>query len=107
MGAAERSLGGLRVGLSVSGTGEQMARRGFTEDGLNRLTVRLARALLTEGAALAFGHDWREGGVMEAVANIALDYRKAAVPADMGSPMLNFVHGRTLPRQQIPLCWRS
>jgi hypothetical protein len=91
MRAAERSLSGMRVGLSVSGTGEQMARRGFTKDGLNRLTVRLARALLSEGAALAFGHDWREGGVMEAIANIALDYRQAAVPAEMGPPIVNFI----------------
>jgi hypothetical protein len=91
MSIMERPLSGLRVGLSVSGTGEELARRGFTEEGLNRLTVRLARALLAEGAALAFGHDWREGGVMEAVANIALDYQRTSVAAEIGSPIVNLV----------------
>ena len=87
----ERPLRGLRVGLSISGTGEDMAGRGFTESGLNRLTVRLARALLAEGGSLAFGHDWREGGVMEAVASIALDYQGPAESPDLGPPILNFI----------------
>lgn len=91
MSEAERSLRGLRVGLSVSGTADELARRGFTEDGLNRLTVRLARALLAEGATLAFGHDWRAGGVMEAIANIALDYQPALAPAETGPPIFNLL----------------
>ena len=91
MSTPEGPLSGLRVGLSVSGTETDMARRGFTKDGLNRLTVRLARALLAEGAALGFGHDWREGGVMEAVANIALDYQHTTVPAETGPPIVNYI----------------
>ena len=86
-----RPLGGLRVGLSVAGNPEDLALRGFTEGGLRRLTVRLTRALLAEGAGLAFGHDWREGGIMEAIANIALDYQGPGRPTDLGPPILNFI----------------
>jgi hypothetical protein len=91
MEPAARPLAGLRVGVSVSGSGEDLARRGFTESGLNRLTVRLSRALLAEGAALAFGHDWREGGVMEAIASIAFDYRLPAAPQEVGPAIVNLI----------------
>jgi hypothetical protein len=87
----ERPLAGLRVGLSVAGDPEDLARWGFTESGMNRLTVRLARALLAEGAGLAFGHDWREGGVMEAIASIALDYRGSSLLHASAPPILNYI----------------
>jgi hypothetical protein len=91
MSPTYRPLCGLRIGLSVSGTGEDMALRGFTESGLNRLTIRLSRVLLAEGAALAFGHDWREGGVMEAVASIALDYEGPTRSLELGPPIINVI----------------
>lgn len=91
MSTEVRPLGGLRVGVSVAGNPEDLALRGFTESGLRRLTVRLTRALLVEGAGLAFGHDWREGGIMEAIANIALDYQGPGVPTEIGPPILNFI----------------
>jgi SLOG-like protein len=65
-------LTGLRVGLSVSES-DDLKERGFTAAGMNRLTVRLSSALLAKGATLAFGHDWRQAGIMEAVCRGALD----------------------------------
>jgi len=72
-GFAQR-LEGQRVGLSVAADKAGLESRGFTVAGMNRFTVRLARALLADGARLAFGHDWRPEGVMEAIASIAFDY---------------------------------
>jgi SLOG cluster2 len=91
MPAAPHPLAGVRVGISVGGSAEELARRGFTERGVSRFTVRLARALLADGAALAFGHDWREGGVMEAIASIAFDYRLPAAPEETEAPILNLL----------------
>jgi len=67
-----RPLSGLRVGISISG-GTDVAEYGFTDAGINRLTVRVTRALLEHGRALAFGHDWRDNGIMDAVCRSALD----------------------------------
>ncbi|HKI04700.1 MAG TPA: hypothetical protein VKK31_22155 [Thermoanaerobaculia bacterium] len=67
-----RPLIGLRVGVSV-GESDDLRQRGFTSAAMNRLTVRLTSALLARGAVLAFGHDWRQQGVMEAVCRAALD----------------------------------
>jgi hypothetical protein len=77
----------MRVGLSVSGNAEQLAEHGFTPAGMNRFTVRLARALLAEGAGLAFGHDWRAEGVMEAVAALALHY-SLPLQDEEGEPLI-------------------
>jgi SLOG cluster2 len=45
----------------------------MTVAGLHRLAIRLSRALLAEGAVLAFGHDWRDDGIMDAVCSSAID----------------------------------
>jgi SLOG-like protein len=76
MAQESRPLAGLRIGLSVAGNAEELAPYGFTLAGMNRFTVRLARALLAEGARLAFGHDWRPDGVMEAITSLAFDYHR-------------------------------
>jgi SLOG cluster2 len=68
-----RPLVGCIVGISISET-EEMASHGFDSSEVNRCVVRLAEALLGAGARLAFGHDWRPGGVMEAVAALAVRY---------------------------------
>lgn len=67
----DNPLTGLRVGISISES-DDLAARGFTPSGMNRLTVRFNDALLGEGATLAFGHDWREAGIMDAVCTSAL-----------------------------------
>jgi len=91
MGQESRPLAGLRVGLSVAGNPEELARWGFTPAGMNRYTVRLARALLAEGAYLAFGHDWRPDGVMEAIASLAFDYHRLPDPRQDQPLILNLV----------------
>lgn len=67
-----RPLTGLRVAISVSESAD-LDKRGTTPAGLNRLTVRLSRALLAEGAVLAFGHDWRNDGIMDAICGSAIE----------------------------------
>ncbi|HUF62724.1 MAG TPA: hypothetical protein VMN36_11665 [Verrucomicrobiales bacterium] len=69
-------LEGFRVGISISG-GSHLGSLGLTEDSVNEATRRLAEALLSRGAAVVFGHDWRPEGVMAEVFRLALDYRSA------------------------------
>jgi hypothetical protein len=91
MSPPTRPFDGQRIGISVSSSGEQLSRRGFTEAGVNRFTVRFARALLAEGATLAFALDWREGGLMEAIASIAFDYQLPASSRVSEAPILNLI----------------
>jgi len=91
MGQESRPLAKLRVGLSVAGNAEELARYGFTPAGMNRYTMRLTRALLAEGAYLAFGHDWRPDGVMEAITSLAFDYHRLPEPGQERPLILNLV----------------
>ncbi len=75
-----RRLGGHRVGISVSES-DDLAAHGQSPAGVNRLTVALSRALLRAGARLAFGHDWRRDGIMNALCTFALEERGLA-PTD-------------------------
>ncbi len=68
-----KPLSGCVVGISISES-EEMERLGFDRREMNRCVVRLSELLLAAGARLAFGHDWRPGGVMEAVAALAVRY---------------------------------
>src|SRR5690242_10358288 len=77
-----RPLEGLAVGIGVA-LGEDSAQHGFGEEEMNRAIVRLSDALLSAGARLVFGHDWRPSGIMSAVARLAVSYDSgAAVPED-------------------------
>src|SRR5258708_17916304 len=80
-----RPLEGLTVGLSVS-FGEDSTLHGFTEEEMNRAIVRLSDVLLSAGAQLVFGHDWRPGGVMSAVARLAVAHEPAVASADDQAP---------------------
>jgi hypothetical protein len=87
----ERPLAGCIVGISTSES-DELESLGFDRFELNRTIIRLSEALLGAGARLAFGHDWRPGGVMEAVAALAVRYfdvsqENVAPPA----PILNRV----------------
>jgi hypothetical protein len=86
-----RGLQGQRVGISVAADDARLARRGFTMAGMNRFTVRIARALLADGARLAFGHDWRPEGVMEAIASVAFDYGSTRTAAGEPPVILNLL----------------
>ncbi len=66
----QRPLTDCIVNLSIS-ENEESDRRGFPIWQVNRVTLQLVSALFGQGASVAFGHDWREDGVMEAVYGFA------------------------------------
>jgi hypothetical protein len=71
--STKRPLEGLAVGISIS-VGEDSVQHGSSEEEVNHSVVRLSDALLSRGARLVFGHDWRPSGVMSAVARLAVAY---------------------------------
>jgi len=91
---SERPLAGCVVGISISES-RDMERLGFVHSDMNRCVVRVSEALLAAGARLAFGHDWRPGGVMMAVAALAVRYfRLGELPGEKSgepAPILNRV----------------
>ena len=58
------------VGISVSPSVEA-ARLGYDDRQINRIVVRMAQYFLDQDMRVIFGHDWREDGVMRAVADFA------------------------------------
>ena len=79
---------------------------GFDEAILNRLTVRIAEFFLFKGIGLVFGHDWRENGVMRAVAGLAetaASGEQMFKDRDHGTMVLNLVPtaGRALSQAAV------
>ena len=95
-----RPLTDCVVGFSISES-EDMERLGFDRSEMNRCVVRLSESLLAVGARLAFGHDWRPGGVMVAVAALAVRYfhlgPDAAGKSKAKAPIINRVAWPDLP----------
>ena len=58
------------VGISVSPCADA-TRIGYDERQINRIVIRMARYFLDRNMRVIFGHDWREDGVMRAVADFA------------------------------------
>ena len=58
------------VGISVSPSVEA-ARLGYDDRQVNRVVVRMAQYFLDQDMRVIFGHDWRDDGVMRAVADFA------------------------------------
>ena len=58
------------VGISVSPSVEA-ERLGYDERQINRIVIRMAQFFLDRDMRIIFGHDWREDGVMQAVADFA------------------------------------
>ena len=58
------------VGISVSPSWEA-ERLGYDERQINRIVIRMAQYFLDRDMRVIFGHDWREDGVMRAVADFA------------------------------------
>lgn len=58
------------VGISVSPC-EDAERLGYDDRQMNRIVIRMARYFLDRDMRVIFGHDWREDGVMRAVADFA------------------------------------
>ena len=74
---SSRPIEGIVVGISVADS-DDLEQLGYTPDDVNRVTVRLSQALLSAGARLVFGHDWRRDGIMDAICRIAVKYRPSA-----------------------------
>ena len=71
------------VGISVSpSVGAE--RLGYDERQINRIVIRMAQYFLDREMRIIFGHDWREDGVMRAVADFASVV--AARIDDVGDP---------------------
>jgi len=70
----DRPLEGCCVGISISESNE-LSKLGFPDSVINATTVDLARRLIALGSTVVLGHNWRPGGVMEAIAKFALAYR--------------------------------
>lgn len=66
MNNLSRPLAGCTVGLSIS-NGKETAALGFNAREINRTTLRIVASLLSQGAGITFGHDWRDDGVMDSV----------------------------------------
>ena len=58
------------VGISVSPS-EDALRLGYDDRQINRIVIRMARYFLDKDMRVIFGHDWRNDGVMRAVADFA------------------------------------
>lgn len=81
-------LNEMLVGVSVANS-ENLDDYGYTPDEVNRVTARLSEALISSGARLAFGHDWRPDGIMEAINRIIVSCQE---PANSAHPWVeNFL----------------
>ena len=58
------------VGISVSPC-EDAAKIGYDDRQISRTVIRMAQYFLDQDMRVIFGHDWREDGVMRAVADFA------------------------------------
>lgn len=58
------------VGISISES-KDAERIGYDYREINRIVVRVAQFFLNQDMRVIFGHDWREDGVMRAVADFA------------------------------------
>jgi hypothetical protein len=80
-GMMPRPLEGRRIGISISESDDLPALE-LGNEIVNGLTVDLARRLIVLGASVVLGHNWRTGGVMEAVARFALSYKSQSGPTE-------------------------
>ena len=58
------------VGISASPS-EDALRLGYDDRQINRIVIRMARYFLNKDMQVIFGHDWRNNGVMQAIADYA------------------------------------
>ena len=84
-----RPLSGKVIGISISQP-DNIEQYGYSAWDVNRITVRLSEALLSAGAHLVFGHDWRPDGIMAAICGMAIKSH-AVEDADTGPLIQNFL----------------
>ncbi len=83
MNQPRRPLSGLAIGISISES-ETLLQQGLTHDDVNLVTIELSRRLIALGAGVNLGHQWRPGGIMEAIARFARTYQE-----DVGGPIIH------------------
>ncbi len=92
--ATKKRLGGIMVGISVANSPD-LDKYGYSADDVNRVIVQLCESLVHDGARLAFGHDWRPDGVMDAINRAIVS---AQEPGSPDSPWVeNFLPWPTQP----------
>lgn len=73
---SHRPLSGVAIGLSISAAEDvELNRHGLTSADVTDVTLDLCRRFVSLGARVVLGHQWRPGGVMEAVARFAQAYQ--------------------------------
>lgn len=73
---ASRPLTNVIIGISISeAESSGLCALGLTSADVNDVTVELCRRLVSLGARIVLGHQWRPGGVMEAIARFAQVYQ--------------------------------
>lgn len=56
-----------QVSIAISEHDRDLKRLGLTVHEMNSFTVQMAQALIANEATVAFGHDWRDNGVMQEI----------------------------------------
>jgi hypothetical protein len=69
-----RPLAGLAIGISISES-EDIALYGFEPVDITMVTVEISRRLISLGAQIVLGHQWRPRGVMESIVRFAQAYQ--------------------------------
>ena len=80
-----RPLTGTVVNVSISES-DDTTQHGFPPWQVNRVTLQIVAALYGQGAAVVFGHDWREDGVMAAVYGLAREMQPPVPFPPMDDP---------------------
>jgi hypothetical protein len=71
-----RPLADITIGISISeAESPELSALGLTSADVNDVTVELCRRLVSLGARVVLGHQWRPSGVMESVAKFAQVYQ--------------------------------
>ena len=74
---------GLQVALSLSNSPDVDGPEGYSKHHVEDATVYLARSLISAGAHIAYGGDFRKAGYTEVLANLVSAYREITGGEDM------------------------
>jgi CHAT domain-containing protein len=81
-GGADAPLEGQQVAVSISGSPDVDGPAGFTAYHLVDAIVYLARTLISSGAAIAYGGDFRMGGYTEQLSELVASHNETASDSD-------------------------
>lgn len=90
-GSSGGPLRGLALAVSISES-EGTPGHGFTTREVNRSVRVISRAVLAQGGRVAFGHGWRDDGVMSEVLEMAIEHQASGSQGATDEPlMINLV----------------